>query len=276
METHKGLKGRSALVTGGGQGIGKGIALALAREGCQVAVNYPASPEPADRTVAEITALGVDAFAVKADVGIASEVRDMVARVVERFQRLDVLVNNAGVQTWSPFLDVTEEEWDRVIDTNLKGCFLCTQAAARHMTARGGGSIINIGSGCNKVPFQNLIAYTASKGGIEMLTKVAAVELGPLRVRVNCVAPGAIEVERTRLELADYAGTWGRAAPLQRIGTPDDVAEAVVFLAGDASSFITGQTLGVDGGLFTQAPWAHERRQDTETPPSGGAPTRDA
>ncbi len=276
MRTEKGLEGRSALVTGGGQGIGKGIALALAREGCRVAVNYPTSPEPAEQTVAEITALGVDAFAVKADVGVASDVRDMMARVVERFQRLDILVNNAGVQTWAPFLDVTEEEWDRVIDTNLKGCFLCTQAAARHMTARGGGSIINIGSGCNKVPFQNLIAYTASKGGIEMLTKVAAVELGPLRVRVNCVAPGAIEVERTRLELPDYAITWGRAAPLQRIGTPDDVAEAVVFLAGDASSFITGQTLGVDGGLFTQAPWAHERKHDAETPRSGGAPARDA
>ena len=113
----------------------------------------------------------------------------MVGAVVERYGALDVLVNNAGVQTWTPFLDVTEEEWDFVIATNLKGCFLCTQAAARQMKTQGRGSIVNIGSGCNKVAFPRLVAYTASKGGIEMLTKVAAVELGPLGIRVNCVAP---------------------------------------------------------------------------------------
>ena len=168
---------------------------------------------------------------------------------------LDILVNNAGVQTWTPLLDVTEEEWDFVIRTNLKGCFLCTQAAARHMKDHGGGVIVNIGSGSNKVPFPGLIAYTASRGGIEMFTKVSAVELGPFRIRVNCVAPGAIETERTRLELPDYAGTWGRAAPLGRVGTPGDVAGAIGFLVSDAASFITGQTLMVDGGLFTQAPW---------------------
>jgi NAD(P)-dependent dehydrogenase (short-subunit alcohol dehydrogenase family) len=115
---------------------------------------------------------------------------------------------------------------------------------------------VNIGSGSNKAPFPGLIAYTASRGGIEMLTKVSAVELGPLRIRVNCVAPGAIEVERTKRELPDYAGTWGRATPLRRIGTPADVAGAVAFVVSDAASFITGQTLFVDGGLFTQAPWA--------------------
>jgi len=181
-------------------------------------------------------------------------VRRMIDDVVARFGRLDILVNNAGVQTWTPFLDVTEDEWDMVIRTNLKGCFLCTQAAARHMRGRG-GAIVNIGSGCNKVPFPGLVAYTASKGGIEMLTKVAAVELAAHRIRVNCVAPGAIEVERTRLELDDYAGTWGAVTPLGRIGTPVDVAQAVRFLASDDSGFITGQTLWVDGGLFTQPPW---------------------
>ena len=182
----------------------------------------------------------------------------MTERAIDRFGRLDVLVNNAGVQTWKAFLDLTEEDWDRVIDTNLKGCFLCTQAAARHMKDHGGGSIVNIGSGSNKVPFPQLSSYTASKGGIEMLTRVTAVELGPYGIRVNCVAPGAVEVERTRQEKPDYAGSWGAVTPLRRIGTPDDVGRVVVFLASDASAFVTGQTIGVDGGLFTQAVWPRD------------------
>jgi NAD(P)-dependent dehydrogenase (short-subunit alcohol dehydrogenase family) len=242
-------------VTGGGRGIGREIALELGRAGCLVAVNYYVEPERADETVAELQALGTEAMAVAADVGIPAEVERMMADVARRFGGVDVLVNNAGVQTWTPFLDVTEAEWDQVIRTNLKGCFLCTQAAARQMRERGGGAVVNIGSGCNKVPFPGLVAYTASKGGIEMLTKVAAVELAPHGIRVNCVAPGAIEVERTRLELPDYSGTWGRATPLGRVGTPDDVARAVRFLASGDAGFITGQTIWVDGGLFTQPPW---------------------
>jgi NAD(P)-dependent dehydrogenase (short-subunit alcohol dehydrogenase family) len=252
------LAGRTALVTGGGRGIGREIAFELARAGADVAINYYVEPELAEAAVTEMAALGVRATAVAGDVGNAADVRRLVDDVVARFGRLDILVNNAGVQTWTPFLDVTEDEWDRVIRTNLKGCFLCTQAAARHMRTAG-GAIVNIGSGCNKVPFPGLVAYTASKGGIEMLTKVAAVELAPHRIRVNCVAPGAIEVERTRLELDDYAGTWGSVTPLRRIGTPEDVARAVRFLTTDDSAFITGQTLWVDGGLFTQPPWPKAR-----------------
>jgi NAD(P)-dependent dehydrogenase (short-subunit alcohol dehydrogenase family) len=257
MSAHQPLEGRTALVTGAGQGVGKGIALALARAGCRVVVNDMV-PDTAGRTVEEVTALGAEAFPVVADVSRAADVAGMFQTAFDRFGRLHVLVNNAGVQTWKSFLDVTEAEWDRVIDTNLKGCFLCTQAAARHMKEHGGGSIVNIGSGCNKVPFPQLSAYTASKGGIEMLTKVTAVELGPCGIRVNCVAPGAIDVERTRREKADYAGSWGRVTPLGRVGTPRDVGSAVVFLASDASSFISGQTIGVDGALFTQAVWPQE------------------
>ena len=146
------------------------------------------------------------------NVASAADVDRMFAQLVQKFPRLDILVNNAGVQTWKPLLDLTEAEWDRTIDTNLKGCFLCTQRAARHMRERGGGRIVNIGSGCNKVAFPHLVDYTASKGGIRMLTKSAAVELGQHRITVNCVAPGAIEIERTKLEAERLCGALGRSS----------------------------------------------------------------
>jgi len=248
--------GRVALVTGAGRGIGKVIACTLAARGYRVAVNERSESDPAAETVGEIKAAGGEASAVYADVGERVAVEQMVEQVVSRFGQLDVLVNNAGVQTWKSLLELTEEDWDRVLRTNLKGCFLCTQQAARHMTARRQGAIVNIGSGCNKIAFPGLVDYTASKGGIEMFTKVSAVELGPHNIRVNCVAPGAIAVERTTLELPDYAGTWGRVTPLRRIGHPEDVANAVAFLVSDEASFITAQTIWVDGGLFSQPPWA--------------------
>jgi NAD(P)-dependent dehydrogenase (short-subunit alcohol dehydrogenase family) len=202
--------------------------------------------------------MGRKAFAVRANVGSSEDVRAMFNEVLARIPRLDILVNNAGVQTWKPLLELTEAEWDRVLDTNLKGCFLCTQHAALHMKEQGGGSIINIGSGCNKLAFPKLVDYTASKGGIEMFTKVAACELGRYKIRVNCVAPGAIEIERTRLEAGDYAGTWSALTPLGRVGQPEDVGRAVVFLASDRADFITGQTIWVDGGLFAKPAWPYE------------------
>ena len=251
------LEGKTALVTGAGRGIGRGIALELARSGCDVAVNDLDLAE-AQATVGVITSLGRAALAVPADVGMAASVDGMFDAVLHRFPRLDILVNNAGVQTWKPLLEVEEEEWDRVIRTNLKGCFLCTQRAARHMKEAGGGRIINIGSGSNKVAFPQLAAYTASKGGIEMFTKVAAVELGSSGITVNCVAPGAVLVERTRQELPDYAGTFARFTPLGRVGEPEDIGRAVAFLAGSEADFITGQTIWVDGGLFTRPVWSFE------------------
>ena len=159
------LAGRTALVTGASKGVGKGIALELARSGCDVAINYHSDAPGADATAAEIQALGRQAMTVKANVGISDDVEAMFLAVSNRFPKLDILVNNAGVQTWKALLDLEESEWDRVIDTNLKGTFLCTQRAARQMKDSGGGRIINIGSGCNKVAFPHLVDYTASKGG---------------------------------------------------------------------------------------------------------------
>ncbi|HWC97190.1 MAG TPA: 3-oxoacyl-ACP reductase family protein [Candidatus Sulfopaludibacter sp.] len=252
------LDSKTALVTGASKGVGKGIALELARQGCSVAVNYHSDKAGAEATVAEIAALGRKAFATQADVADSAAVDRMFAEVLGQFPRLDILVNNAGTQVWKPLLELEEAEWDRVIDTNLKGCFLCTQRAGRHMKERGGGGrIINIGSGCNKVPFPNLVSYTASKGGIEMFTKVAAMELGKYQVTVNCVAPGAIEIERTKHETGDYAGTWAALTPLGRVGQPLDVARAVAWFAGSESDFVTAQTLWVDGGAMTHPNWPY-------------------
>jgi len=254
------LQGQAALVTGASRGIGKEIALELARNGCKVAVNYYNDPSPfIDATVSEIRALGAEVLPIEADIRASEQVSAMFERVIGSFGRLDILVNNAGVQTWKPLLDVTEEEWDLVIDTNLKGCFVCTQRAARYMKDHGGGSIVNLGSGCNKLAFPGLVAYTASKGGIEMFTKEAAVELGPYGIRVNCIAPGSIESERTKTEDPDYAGTWSKMTPLGRVGTVADIAPTVVFLASKASSFISGQTIWIDGALFTQAQWPYKK-----------------
>jgi NAD(P)-dependent dehydrogenase (short-subunit alcohol dehydrogenase family) len=251
------LEGKTALVTGAAKGVGRGIALELAREGADLAINDFSDSIGAEATAAEIRSLGRKAIAVLADVGTAAEVDRMFEVVMKQFPRLDVLVNNAGIQTWKALLDLEERDWDRVMATNLKGCFLCTQRAARHMKVAGGGRIVNIGSGSNKVAFPKLVDYTASRGGIEMLTKVAAVELGPYQITVNCVAPGAIETERTRTEAQDFAGTWGQLTPLGRIGTPLDVGRAVVFFASEASAFVTGQTLWVDGGLFAKPAWPY-------------------
>jgi NAD(P)-dependent dehydrogenase (short-subunit alcohol dehydrogenase family) len=246
-----------AVVTGASKGVGKGIALALGKAGFDVAVNYRGDLKGAEATAEEIRRAGQKSIVVKADVGFKVEVDAMFDQVAQELGTPTVLVNNSGVQTWKSLLDLTEEEWDRVIRTNLKGTFLCTQRAARMMAKNRYGRIINIGSGSNKAPFANLVDYTASKGGIELFTRVAAVELGYYGITVNCVAPGAIEIERTKAEAPDYATTWSPLTPMGRVGRPEDVAGAVVFLTTPQAEFITAQTLYVDGGLWSQIPWPY-------------------
>lgn len=249
-----------AVVTAGTSAIGRHLVVALAGAGHDVALTHLGSADLAARVTAEVEALGRRCLAVEADAGDEAAVAAFHTRVADWAGCApSVLVNNAGIQTWAGLMDLKVEQWDAVMRTNLRGTFLNTQAAARLMIAGGvAGSIVNLGSGCNKVAFPKLVDYTASKGGIEQFTKAAASELGPHGIRVNCVAPGAIATERTAAEAGDYAATWSPLTPLRRVGTPADIAGPVLFFCSAAAGFVTGQTLWVDGGVFSQAPWPYE------------------
>ncbi|MFN4129037.1 MAG: SDR family NAD(P)-dependent oxidoreductase [Paracoccaceae bacterium] len=249
-----------AIVTAGPSAIGRSLVMALAKAGYDVGFNHLSATGAAADLVTQVEALGRRARAWEADAGDEAAVQRFHAEAADWVgEAPDVLVNNAGIQTWAGLLDLRAEQWDAVMRTNLRGAFLNTQAAGRAMVAAGkAGSIVNLGSGCNKLAFPRLVDYTASKGGIEQFTKSAAVELGPHGIRVNCIAPGAIATERTASEAGDYAATWSKVTPLRRVGTPEDIAGPLVFLCSDAASFITGQTLWVDGGVFSQAVWPYE------------------
>jgi 3-oxoacyl-[acyl-carrier protein] reductase len=233
--------------------------LALAEAGYDVAFTHLGAAEAAARLVQAVAALGRRARAWESDASDEGQVTAFHTEAADWAGCApSVMVNNAGIQTWSSLLDLTVDRWDAVMETNLRGTFLNTQAAARAMIAAGqGGSIITLGSGCNKLAFPKLVDYTASKGGIEQFTKVAAVELGPHGIRVNCIAPGAIATERTAAEAGDYAATWAAVTPLRRVGTPADLAGPLLFLVSDAAAFVTGQTIWVDGGVFSQANWPY-------------------
>lgn len=249
-----------ALVTAGVSAIGRPLVLALAKAGHDVAFTHLDAADAARDLQAAVEATGRRARAWAADAGDEAAVAAFHAQAADWAGAApDVLVNNAGIQTWASLLDLSVDRWDAVMRTNLRGTFLNTQAFARAAVAAGqGGAIVNLGSGCNKHAFPRLVDYTASKGGIEQFTKVSAVELGPHGIRVNCLAPGAIATERTAAEAGDYAATWTRVTPLRRVGLPQDLAGPLLFLISDAAAFVTGQTLWVDGGAFTQANWPYE------------------
>lgn len=250
----------AAIVTAGVSAIGRDLVLALAEAGHAVAFTHLGAAEAAGALEAAVAARGGRAKGWESDAGDEAAVAAFHAAAADwAGEAPGVLVNNAGIQTWAPLLELEAADWDAVMRTNLRGTFLNTRAFGRALVAAGrGGAVVNLGSGCNKLAFPRLVDYTASKGGIEQFTKAAAVELGPQCIRVNCVAPGAIATERTAIEAGDYAGTWARVTPLRRVGTPQDICGPVLFLISDAASYVTGQTLWVDGGAFSQANWPYE------------------
>jgi glucose 1-dehydrogenase len=249
------LEGKKALVTGSSKGIGREIAIRLAREGADVVINYNSDPKGADEALAEVTALGRKGAALRANLGVTSDVRDLVAKSADLLGGLDILVNNAGIEKHAAFWDVTEADYDAVLNVNLKGVFFATQAFVQRCRAAGAtgtpGRIINISSVHEDMAFPNFAAYCSSKGGIRMLTRTLAVELGPLGITINSIAPGAIETPINAKLLNDPAKLRALTSqiPLGRLGQPDDVASLAVFLASSESRYVTGATYLVDGGL---------------------------
>ena len=255
------LKNQVAIVTGASRGIGSSIAINLAKEGAKVVVNYHKNLEGAKRVIKEIERLGQKAIAFRADVSKSDEVNRMVKTALATFGRIDILVNNAGIAPFVPLLELSEEIWDKTIDTNLKSAFLCSQAVAKVMLKQKGGKIINITSVGAEAGQRYLAHYDASKGGMNSLTKAMAIELGQYGINVVAVGPGPIAIERNLRRIPDFREVAGKKLPLRRAGEVEDIAKTVVFLASKDASFITGQILYVDGGLLAQLPGSREEER---------------
>lgn len=247
------LEGKVALVTGSSQGIGQAIAVRLASEGADIIIDYRSHPEGAQETLAKVEAAGRKGITIKADLGVVSDVRQMIAQGIQHFGKLDILVNNAGLEKNASFWDVTETDYDSVINVNLKGVFFATQALVQHLIqTKRTGKIINISSVHEELPFPHFTSYCASKGGVKMMMRNLAVELGPLGITINNVAPGAIEtpINTKLLNDPEKLGALLKNIPLGRLGQPQDVAAIVAFLASSDADYVTGTTFFVDGGLL--------------------------
>jgi len=246
------LKGKVAIVTGARRGMGKAHTLALARAGVKVVV-ADISLEDCQKVVEEIKKEGGEALAVKCDVTKKEEVDEMVKKTIEKFDRVDILVNNAGIAQFVPFLEMTEEDWDKTLDINLKGYFLCAQAVAKEMVKQRSGVIINIASiamGQQGIGFPALVHYCASKGGVVAMTEALALELAPYNIRVNSISPGTIDtpmIDPLKSDPKTLERVLARI-PLGRVGKPEEVSNLVLFLASDASSYMTGSNVVIDGG----------------------------
>lgn len=243
------LEGKVAIVTGASRGIGREIALELARQGANVVVNYAGNEAKANEVVDEINKLGKEAFAIQCDVSNADSVSEMVSAALEKFGQIDILVNNAGITKDNLLMRMKEQEWDDVININLKGVFLCTKAVTRQMMKQRSGRIINISSivGVSGNPGQ--ANYVAAKAGVIGLTKTTAKELASRGITVNAVAPGFITTDMTDQLPEEVKAEMLKQIPLARFGEPKDIANVVTFLASDDSKYMTGQTLHVDGGM---------------------------
>jgi NAD(P)-dependent dehydrogenase (short-subunit alcohol dehydrogenase family) len=245
------LKGKVAIVTGSRRGIGRAIALAMAKESANVVVS-DISQEDCEKVVSEIADAGGRGLAIKCDVSSTPEVENMVRRTVAEFGKLDVLVNNAGIINFKPFLQLTDEDWDRTLAVNLKGQFLCARAAAREMIKNKWGRIINIASissGGIGIAFPLIAHYTASKGGVVALTEALALELTPLGINVNSICPGAIDTDMAKgLDEGGQREQVLKRIPKGRLGQPEDIAHLAVFLASEESDYITGAAIIIDGG----------------------------
>lgn len=244
------LKNKVAIVTGSRRGIGKGIVSALAKEGANIVVS-DIDLNDCEKVVKKVRKLGVKALAVKCDVSNAGEINTMIKTTLNKFGRLDILINNAGIFPFKPFLEMTEADWNKVIDVNLKSIFLCSQAAAKVM--KPGSKIVSISSIASFIAFPGLAHYCASKAAINGLTRSMALELASKKINVNAIAPGMIETPGVAIELDKKAKQQMiLKIPLKRIGKPEDIAKAVLFLVSDKSDYITGQTIIVDGGWLIQ------------------------
>jgi len=253
------LRGQRALVTGASSGIGEGIARALGAAGAAVVVNYAGNAAGATRVVADLQAAGADALAIRADVAREADVEAMFAQVLGAWGRLDILINNAGLQRDAPLTQMTLEQWNTVLGVNLTGAFLCTRAAARAMieqpprpdVSRAAGKVIYISSVHEVIPWAGHVNYAASKGGVKLLMQSVAQELAPHRIRVNSIAPGAIQtpINRAAWETPEALRSLLTLIPYGRIGVPADIGEVAVWLASDAADYVHGQTIVVDGGM---------------------------
>ena len=251
------LHGKVAVVTGGNSGIGKAVVLALAAAGANIVIDFVAHPEATEELEKQVHALGDKAIGVEADVSKVADLEMLVARTVEAFGHLDIMVNNAGIETRTSILDTTEEQYQRVMDINLKSAFFGTQIAAKQMIKQGtGGRIINMTSVHEDWPMPGNTAYCLSKGGMRMLTRTAGVELGPQGVQVVGVGPGAVAtpINTATMNDPEKMKTLDAAIPLGRMAEPEEIASLVAFLAGDGATYLTATTVFADGGIMHSSP----------------------
>ena len=256
--TYQPLKAQKALVTGSSSGIGAGVAIELARAGADVVINYASSPGGAEKSISDIKALGREAIAIKADISNEDEVARMFDEAIGHMKSLDILVNNAGLQQDAAFTEMTLAQWNKVINVNLTGMFLCSQRAVKQFLQQGvreisrsAGKIICMSSVHEIIPWAGHVNYAASKGGVKLLMQSLAQELAPMKIRVNSIGPGAIQtpINRAAWETEEALNSLLTLIPYGRIGVPEDIGKAAVWLASDDSDYVNGQTLFVDGGM---------------------------